>query len=297
MKWTHDDLARDLAEYLAKNQDCIIWTDMQLGPSGSPRPDVYKMPKSYSRFMPVAYECKISVSDFRSDITTGKWHSYLKYASAVIFAVPKGLIGKEDIPKGCGLIVRSDSGWRMVKGPTLVPVADQLPKDFWIKLVIDGVHRSKREFINKQMNEYAVHSKIAKKYGAELGEALADRDAAKRNLEVKTAYLQNKVAQLQDKNKDLDIYRQIDKVKSDIEDVKRLKQELCEALGISQDISGWLFVSTVQKQIRLLSEGDYVKSARNALKDALGRLRRECVELEKLDGVFAQDLAEMAKNE
>ena len=126
MKWGHDQLANDLAEHLAKQTDRIIWTDMQLGPSGSPRPDVYSIPKSYSGYKPIAYECKVSVSDFRSDITKGKWQSYLKYSSGVIFAVPKGLITKDDLPKGCGLIVRSENGWRMVKGPTLTPIANNL---------------------------------------------------------------------------------------------------------------------------------------------------------------------------
>ena len=70
-KWGHDELAKDLAQHLACSNDRMIWLDMQLGPSGSPRPDVFTAPKSYSGFKPIAYECKVSVSDFRSDITSG----------------------------------------------------------------------------------------------------------------------------------------------------------------------------------------------------------------------------------
>lgn len=54
--WAHDDLAHDLASYLRGMTDRRVWVDMQLGPSGSPRPDVYTIPCSFTRFTPLAYE-------------------------------------------------------------------------------------------------------------------------------------------------------------------------------------------------------------------------------------------------
>lgn len=139
MTWKHDDLANDLAKHL-RTPERMIWTDMQLGPAGSPRPDVYSVPKSYSRFTPLAYEIKISVADFRADVTAGKWQSYLRYASGVTFAVPVGLISKADLPAGCGLIVRGEEGWRVLKAPTLRPI-ENLPLEAWQKLLMDGVKR------------------------------------------------------------------------------------------------------------------------------------------------------------
>lgn len=70
MTWMHDALAQDLARHL-KAPDTMVWCNLQLGPSGSPRPDVYRMSKSFVRPCPIAYECKISRENFRSDVTSG----------------------------------------------------------------------------------------------------------------------------------------------------------------------------------------------------------------------------------
>ena len=48
-------------------------------------------------------------------VPVDQWQSYLRYSSAVTFAVPAGLIGKADLPPGCGLIVRGPEGWRTLK--------------------------------------------------------------------------------------------------------------------------------------------------------------------------------------
>ena len=69
----------------------------------------------------MVYEAKISVADFRADVTAGKWQTYRPFSCGVVFAVPKGLIAKADIPPRCGLIVRGESGWRTVKGPSSPP--------------------------------------------------------------------------------------------------------------------------------------------------------------------------------
>ena len=45
---THDELAADLAAHL-RGERTMVWTDMQLGSSGSVRPDVYTIAKSYVR--------------------------------------------------------------------------------------------------------------------------------------------------------------------------------------------------------------------------------------------------------
>lgn len=161
-KWGHDELQHDLASHLATDER-MVWEDMQLGPSGSPRPDVYTMEKSYSSPKPRAYEIKISVSDFRSDTTGGKWQRYLDFASCVVFAVPAGLIQKADIPKGCGLIVRHADVWRTALKPTLsVPT---YPREMMLKLLIDGVNRThigrKREYFS----EYNAVQQLKKKFG------------------------------------------------------------------------------------------------------------------------------------
>lgn len=73
----HDELARSLADSL-RTDSVMTWTDLQMGPSHSARPDVYTLNKSYVSPCPTTYECKISRSDFLSDVTSGKWQAYLK---------------------------------------------------------------------------------------------------------------------------------------------------------------------------------------------------------------------------
>jgi hypothetical protein len=279
VKWGHDELANDLAEHLGKNTDRIIWTDMQLGPAGSPRPDVFSIPKSYSNFKPLAYECKISVSDFRSDITKGKWQSYLKYASGVIFAVPQGLITKDDIPKGCGLIVRSENGWRMAKGPTLIPIANDLPKDFWIKLVIDGVNRSQRAQAYTHGIEIRTGRAISKKYGDDLAMALSRRDQAQRKLDFRTEELQKQIGAT-------DIIHHAERqqkiLETERQDLEKLQHGLCECLGLPAGSNTWDIRQALDLQKQMLSKDGQVKRCQQALKRALRDLTSEVKNFQQL---------------
>ena len=90
---THDELANSLAIHLM-NENRMVWEDIPVGKVHSVRPDVLTIEKSYSSPNPISYEIKVSVSDFRSDVTKAKWKAYLDFSYGVIFAVPKGLIKK-----------------------------------------------------------------------------------------------------------------------------------------------------------------------------------------------------------
>ena len=171
--WKHDDLQRDLATYLRETRGVLAWEDMQMGPVGSARPDVYTIGKSYAKFRPLVYEIKVSPADFRSDVTKGKWHSYLDYACGVIFAAPAGMIGKADLPAGCGLIQRSDAGWRMTKGPTLKAL-DNMPRDAWLKLLMDGVRREgeRQRLDTRTANSWRTQQAVRKKHGEDVAELL-----------------------------------------------------------------------------------------------------------------------------
>lgn len=169
-KWGHDELATDLANHLRANTAIMAWENMQLGPAGSPRPDVYAVTKSFARFAPIAYEAKISTADFRRDVTAGKWQSYLQFAAGVVFAAPAGLITKADIPPGCGLILRHESGWRVAKGPTLANVGN-LPRDAWLKLLMDGIDREVARHHVRSRGEGAawqMESKLRVKLGGDV---------------------------------------------------------------------------------------------------------------------------------
>jgi hypothetical protein len=171
MTWSHTGLIEDLAGHL-KAPNTLVWTDMQLGPSGSPRPDVYRMNKSFAHPHPLAYECKVSRSDFLSDVTSGKWSSYLKYAYGVIFAVPAGLVSAKEIPDKCGLLFRHEAIWRAAKRPIIEP--HPIPEEAWIKLLIDGVEREGPINRRRHWNDWASSEKFAKKFGAEAARWIHD---------------------------------------------------------------------------------------------------------------------------
>ena len=179
MALSHDDLSASLAAHLA-GEHRMVWEDMQLGPAGSPRPDVYSMMRSFAQPAPMAYECKVSRADFLSDVTSGKWTSYLSYAYGVVFACEGDLIKKADVPQHCGLIVLRGA-WRMAKRPVLNPVT--IPQEALLKLVIDGVSREGPKIRARMWAESIALDKVRKKFGQDVATAVRDMVAAQREIE------------------------------------------------------------------------------------------------------------------
>lgn len=238
--WAHNALAADLANHLRANPATLAWVDMQLGPSGSVRPDVYVIPRSYSNFRPLAYEAKVSMSDFRKDVTSGKWQNYLDFACGVIFAAPAGMLTKDDVPQECGLIVRHDEVWRTVKKPTLrvLPTLDVFA---WVKLLIDGVEREadrRRPPLRKagELHPWQAEQQLRKKHGEKLAQlvsmAIRSEDALHAMIERHRAAAEN----LSDEIRKMD-----DRVHRNIETNRRTidshLQLLAGELGLPADAS------------------------------------------------------------
>lgn len=169
---SHDDLAHKLAQHL----DCssrMVWENIPAGMSGSVRPDVYTLEKSFSSPNPITYEVKVSVSDFRSDVTSGKWKEYLNFSYGVVFAVPKGLITKNDIPNGCGLITYNGEGlWHTAKKPTLNPC--EIPCHVLLKLMMCGEERRTqfKPIQPRQFDKWKHMETLSKKFGKDIGEKI-----------------------------------------------------------------------------------------------------------------------------
>ncbi len=224
--WKHDELLADLASHLA-GADRMIWTDMQLGPSGSPRPDVYVLHKSYSKPRPLAFEIKVSKSDLRSDTTSGKWESYLKYASGVVFAVPDGLCTAADIPAQCGLIVRKAEVWRYVRKPTVQPVA--LGMDAVMKLLMDGVGRVYRgaPIQPRRASFWQEPAAVRKKFGEAVAIAARDIGAAQQSLSDIRTLCDTERAARQKKYDEI-----IAKAHAEAAEIDKVRGDLCELLDV-----------------------------------------------------------------
>lgn len=175
--WTHDQLAEDLADYLRLAKSQRAWTNMPMGPAGSVRPDVFTLGPGFTRFCPISYEVKISQADFRADVTAHKWADYLAFSAGVVFAAPAGVLSKADIPEGCGLWLRTETGWRTVRAPKLRPV-DNLPRDAWIKLLFDGLERldQDRRQEPRQAQAWKVAEQLRTELGADVAAVLQNRE-------------------------------------------------------------------------------------------------------------------------
>lgn len=216
----HDELAISLAAHL-RTDDRMTWCDMQLGSSNSPRPDVYTIFKSYVRPNPTAYEVKVSRSDFRADVTAGKWQSYLKFACGVYFACEGDLISKSDVPEHCGLIVFK-SAWRVAKKAVLSPI--EIPHDAWLKLLIDGVQREGPRARGRLMADYNRSGKFLAKYGEVASKVVRDRMAVEMETE-QAHYSADRIVQHAN-----------ERAAEIIEEAKNIvapaRVELCEILGL-----------------------------------------------------------------
>lgn len=241
--WAHNDLAADLAKSLV-TESRMIWTDMQLGPQGSPRPDVYTIERSYVRPNPTAYEVKVSVSDFRADVTIAKWSRYLEYAHAVVFACPLGLLTKADLPEQCGLIVRGDGGWRYAKKPVVNP--RPIAQAALLKLLIDGVTREGPPMRARHWRDPS--RDFAVKFGSEAARYVSD--AATVHLRIQNAQAQAETI-LQRAKAEADGIRE----RRDAE-APQLWLSLLDVLELKPEASVWEVKQALQRMKRQAAGGD-----------------------------------------
>lgn len=275
----HDQLAEDLARHLAAySTPMAVWTDMQLGPSGSARPDVFTIEKTYTALRARVFEVKVSRSDFLADVTAGKYLSYFKFAGSVTFATPSGLLNKDEIPDRCGLITRSDDGnWRYQRKPTLQATPD-LPRHTWLKLVIDGCAREREKLRLEKcglgsFGEWRAEQLMRDRAGDELALALSNRNRA--------------LAKFTDEG---DYYtKQAEKRVAEARDAARVeRQELdtlianaASALGLPEGSSVWQVRQELDQRLGDIATRR-VRDAVQSMEHALTSLTRERDDLVRL---------------
>lgn len=98
-----------------KHSEDVYVEECKTGPSQyadrCPRIDAWVMNKSWANRRVIAYEVKVSRSDFLRD---KKWPDYLPFCNELYFVVPKGMVSVSEIPAECGLLEASTNVARLI---------------------------------------------------------------------------------------------------------------------------------------------------------------------------------------
>jgi hypothetical protein len=248
--WGHDDLAHDLAMHLRAGGKRLVWCNLPLGEHGSPRPDVFSLiPFRWAHPEITAFEVKVSQTDLRADLTAGKWQGYLPSAECVVFAVPQGLATKADIPPTCGLMVRSERGWRTARKG--IRGVAEMSRVLSLKLIAQSpAWRDEDKYFRYDLDSLAGQKALKR-----AGESLAKDIAELLRIKVKDR------ARVLDEAKNItrDAVRLRDQVRAEVD-------ELCRVLGLDTGAAEWRIAKEIKDRASLLSGGP----------DALGVLTRAC---------------------
>jgi DNA repair protein MmcB-like len=102
----HDQLADLTAAWLRAIKSRMTWNNFRYDIYGTGRPDVFSMAKSLhiKKCSPMVHEIKVSRADFFSDVKSDKWKKYTPFCSHFFFVSPKGMVQKDEVPQGAGLL-------------------------------------------------------------------------------------------------------------------------------------------------------------------------------------------------
>lgn len=174
--------ATDIKKALSKHHTSEFFiTECKNGPTYSPSPqgllkfDGLAIYKSWSQKHIRIYEIKVSRSDFLQD---NKYHLYKQYCHEMYFAVPKGLVKKEEVPDDVGLMYYypETGAFRTVKKALWRDIeisADMLMYIFMNKLDSDRIpfYSSKAEYAK----EYIDNKNSNRDMGWKLGTVMAKK--------------------------------------------------------------------------------------------------------------------------
>lgn len=273
----HDELQEDLAAHLRAGTDRMVWTNTQLGPAGSPRPDLFTVNKSYSKFRTDCYEIKVSVSDLRSDVTSGKWQSYRKFGHAVWFAFPKGMAPLDLIPKECGVILRSENCWRAARKP-VAQVLDTLPRDAWLKLLIESAPAAPGFGpVPRMASDWTAADVVRKKFGTQIADLFREVSTMESRLQYRKEKLQADLDDIEQQIKS----RRADMFEREKQSQERLGAEM-QAVGAllglkAEDVTAQSLAGAVS-QFRQKLEGRSVLNAIQALQVLQGCLPEQAAQ-------------------
>ncbi|RRF76897.1 hypothetical protein EAO18_26415 [Klebsiella pneumoniae] len=206
------------------------------------------MAHSYSKFCPIVYEVKVSMSDFRADVTAGNTQNILNML-AVLCSLFLKVCLKSDIPDGCGLMVRKESGWHTLKGPTMRQI-DNLPRDAWIKLLMDGMTREveRTQIKSRSYGSWFVERNLSKKHGEDVSRLVAQACMAKDRLESEIKFAEERAKTVRQESID-EQKRREDNRRREEERLTDAQRDLAVLLGVDPDSPRYLLARALESAV------------------------------------------------
>ncbi len=225
------ELANDLAQHIQSDL-WMAWTEIPLGSISSPQADVVAILKSFAHIRFLIYEIKVSRSDFLRDANSGKYTKYLQHCTQFYFACYKDLVKKEEVPVGCGLILKGENGWRVAKAARR---NDFKPStDLLLKLLMKGYENyliKARELDRDRLTKNANLKGHAQRLGIKVAYELANAD----EFVAETKLLQKTIGELLGISFD-SFYSAADGLKREIEHMSNRRRYMKEALELATQL-------------------------------------------------------------
>lgn len=120
--------ADDILNLLEKRHaDDVFYTEVSID-SGFRRMDAWSMRKSWAKPLVVAYEVKVSRSDFLRD---HKMQEYMAFCNELYVVAPKGVLSIDELPEGCGYLEVTSTGNRLLTRKKAQYRECVLPEEFY----------------------------------------------------------------------------------------------------------------------------------------------------------------------
>ncbi len=258
--WTGRELSEDLARTL-QTEDQMTWVNLPLGSvqmSNVQIADVVALNKSFANALVKIYEIKVDRGDFFGDIGRLKYQGYFKSAHQVYFAVPQGLVKKDELPAdGVGLIVRTDSTWQVIKAARRTDF--KLGEEFLLKLLMRGYedHWQQYRSAARRKEEVKIYTTLHQAY-YDYGVKVAKDIAQAQEIKVFAEQMLKDIGRIMGKDYGKAYFRAVVDLKSDVTELMNQHKFVRLALPVSalaeRLFKGDLYSSPVRELEQLLEQ-------------------------------------------
>lgn len=211
----------DIIKLLEKRHDeDVFYTEVSIS-YGQRRMDAWAMKKSWAKPLVVAYEVKVSRSDFLND---HKLQEYIEYCNEMYLVCPAGVCEANELPEGFGLLVVASTGNRLMTKKKAPYREVEIEEQFYRGLLM-----------SKADCKYGVMSPIENEMKRRVGivQDYTDYVEGRKQLASLGRDVLEKVKAMDEENKKLSRENKF------LQEVKEIYEDLRKRLGINYHGSYW----------------------------------------------------------